>query len=372
MLTDIWRYFTQMGQDFDLLYYVGENFVAIFLIAGLLMIFRKNARIDLRKRNAVLWTIACVAVLIVTEVFETYCALYPSMKTFRLIASVIGYWLRPTVAIGVLSLIADLSKKQYVFIWIPAIINYFVFFTAFFSKLTFWFDENYYFKRGPLGYTVFVVSFFYIGLIVFETVRKFKNGQRWQGGIVLVCAVACVLAPLLEATNHAHYILYPTMLIAMLIYYFYIYAENLTRDQLTGLWKREIFFRDSKRITPRISAIVAIDMNGLKAINDARGHKFGDEALSSVAKVIRNEENDLIWAYRLGGDEFAILCLDSSEERVLDLIATIKEKVVEEGYSVSIGYAMREKAVDIDAVLAAADMRMYEDKDQYYSENSLS
>lgn len=360
-----------MDQNFDILYYVGENFVAIFLIVGLLMIFRKNASIDLRKRNAVLWTVACVAVLIVTDVFELYCSLYPSMKTFRLIASVICYWLRPTVAIGALSLVADFSKKKYVYIWIPAIINYFVFFTAFFSKLPFWFDENYYFRRGPIGYTVFIVSFFYIGLIIYETVKKFRNGQRWQGGIVLVCAIACVLSTLLEATNHAHYILYPTMLIAMLIYYFYIYEEKLTRDTLTGLWRREIFFRDSKRVTPRLSAIIAVDMNGLKAINDTRGHKFGDEALCSVAKVIRNEENDLIWAYRLGSDEFAILCLDCPEERVLDLIATIKEKVSAEGYSVAVGYAMREKAVDIDSVLFSADTRMYEDKDQYYSGEGL-
>lgn len=356
----------QMNDSFDLIYYFGENFVALFLVVGLLLLFRKNSRISFRKRKNILQTVFCVLILIIVETFETYCSFYPSMRNFRVAASVVGYWLRPTVALGFLSLITDLTQRKYILVWIPAIINYFVFFTAFFSPLTFWFDEEYIFQRGPLGYTVFVVSFFYIFLVLVETIKTFRSGKRWRGPTVLVCAVGCVLAPIMEATNKAHYILYPTILASIILYYLYLYSEYLARDVLTELWRRDIFYRDVRRSGSQFSGVIIADMNGLRELNDTKGHQAGDAALICIAKFFRELENESVWAYRMGGDEFALLCIKQPEETVLELTAKLKEKAEAAGFSIAVGYAMRQGAAEIDDVLVEANKYMYSDKNHHY------
>lgn len=359
-----------MDGFFEFLMYFVENFLAVFLMIGLLVIFRRSARLELDKRKNIVITIGCISALLILEVFETYCSHYPDLRVFRLIASVVGYWVRPMISFGFLSLITDLKKKS-ILIWVPAIINFLVFSTAFFSEMAFRFDEEYVFRRGPLGYTVFIVSYFYIVLVVVETVKNFRSGQKWRGTIVLVCAIGCAIAPVLEATALAQYILYPTMLISILLYYLYLYSELLARDVLTGLWKRDIFYQDVNRIGSRVTGVIVADMNGLKTLNDTQGHKAGDDALVSVSKEIRKQESDRIWAYRMGGDEFAILCLEKSEQDIIDLIALLKEKTLELGLSLSAGYSIRKEGLGVDALLIEADGRMYSDKHEYYVKNHL-
>lgn len=348
-----------------------QYFLTFFLVVGLIVIFRKNSRIGLDKRKNVLLTVGSVLVLLIFDIFETYCAKYPELRIFRLIASVIGYWFRPLISFGFLSLITDFKQRRFKLLLLPAIINFLVFLTAFFSKIAFWFDEDYVFQRGPLGYTVFVVSFFYIGMIVLETFRTFKSGQRWRGGTVLTCAIGCTLAPILEACGCAHYILYPTMLISILLFYLYLYSEYLSRDVLTGLLKRDVFYQDVNRVKSHISGVIVADMNGLKTINDTKGHKAGDEALISVAKVIRGVENESVLAYRMGGDEFAFICLDKGEQCIEELIQNLKIKVSDLGLSLSAGFEMKKDGAEIDAILVEADKKMYSDKSKFYIEHHL-
>ena len=88
-------------------------------------------------------------------------------------------------------------------------------------------------------------------------------------------------------------------------------------DSLTGLGNRRAFEEDLARERSRLArhrrplSLAVIDLDGLKEINDTRGHGAGDDALRALAcalgKALRREDT----AYRLGGDEFAVLLPDA-------------------------------------------------------------
>ena len=74
---------------------------------------------------------------------------------------------------------------------------------------------------------------------------------------------------------------------------------------------------DAKRAeylrTNRVSSLVLIDVDGLKAINDNFGHSAGDNALKSFAKITRERLRGSDFLFRIGGDEFALILSDETK-----------------------------------------------------------
>jgi len=99
-------------------------------------------------------------------------------------------------------------------------------------------------------------------------------------------------------------------------------------DQLTGLYNRRFFEEELKRLDTERNlpfTIVMIDVNGLKLTNDAFGHLVGDELLTRVANILKNEcrADDII--SRIGGDEFVILLPRTTNEETEKVVKRIHE-----------------------------------------------
>ena len=117
-------------------------------------------------------------------------------------------------------------------------------------------------------------------------------------------------------------------------------------------------------------ALILLDLDGLKMVNDRLGHRAGDEALRGVADVVRAELRESDVGARWGGDEFAILAPNTPREAALALAERIRTRIAARGtspaLSVSLGVAMTdpatEAAVEADALVHAADAAMYEAK----------
>lgn len=145
-------------------------------------------------------------------------------------------------------------------------------------------------------------------------------------------------------------------------------------DSLTGLSNRrrlieklEQSLADAARYD-RCGAILMIDLDNFKILNDTRGHAAGDAMLKSVGEVLsaRIRETDL--AARLGGDEFAILLQQAGEEQARtvarDIHAQLTEPPIVPPIPVSIGFTVFRGAQQLtaDELLAAADSALYEAK----------
>ncbi len=156
--------------------------------------------------------------------------------------------------------------------------------------------------------------------------------------------------------------------------------EYLVRhDTLTGIPNRQYFREQLARTLSRIgrndrlAALVFLDVDNFKQINDAYGHDFGDRLLKIVAKRLAESVRSGDMVARLGGDEFALLLedLESEEdvEPITEKLLTVFEKpltVSEKSISVScsIGLTLiNDGAAQAEDLLKNADMAMYEAKE---------
>jgi diguanylate cyclase (GGDEF)-like protein len=150
-------------------------------------------------------------------------------------------------------------------------------------------------------------------------------------------------------------------------------AEQLARtDMLSGLSNRRAFYETGTTLqaaTPL--AMLMIDIDHFKAINDRYGHAGGDVAIRDIAARIRALAPDGATAGRVGGEEFALLLPGAD----LDQAAALAERLVADtarsafdfeghriGYTISIGVAQAQPGEDFDAFVARADAALYRAK----------
>ncbi|MGJ0480219.1 diguanylate cyclase domain-containing protein [Pantoea agglomerans] len=154
-------------------------------------------------------------------------------------------------------------------------------------------------------------------------------------------------------------------------------AAKALEDPLTGLANRSAF---SARLTQLLDqqyaherfAVLFLDGDRFKSINDNWGHAAGDEVLKAIGERLLSlaAEQDLV--ARLGGDEFAMLVSSrASEEQLQQLMQRIHDVIMEkiiiaEGMpimtSVTIGYAWSQHGDTVESILERADMNMYKNK----------
>jgi len=146
-------------------------------------------------------------------------------------------------------------------------------------------------------------------------------------------------------------------------------------DELTKVANRRAFQDALRRELARAQrsrrplALLLIDIDGFKSINDRLGHVRGDQALQLLARCLRRatREGDLV--ARIGGDEFALMLPETSAEEASAIGERIRaelDRASEAGLriEVSVGRALAEPAcVSVTALLAAADQDLYRDKD---------
>ena len=119
--------------------------------------------------------------------------------------------------------------------------------------------------------------------------------------------------------------------------------------------------------TGRSFAILLLDLDGLKTINDTHGHLSGNQALCRLARVLRVHSRDIDTAARHGGDEFALILPEAEREAARQVAQRISDGLADDGeqptLSVSIGVAVcPENGDKVEILLGAADRDLYEMK----------
>lgn len=161
------------------------------------------------------------------------------------------------------------------------------------------------------------------------------------------------------------------------------YLEYLGKhDSLTRLSNRAFYVDELNRITrkgPWPLSVLAMDLNGLKRINDGEGHAAGDALLRRVGEVLTTASADQPWCIaRVGGDEFVAL-LAGADERAAKALRERIESIIElnnqfypgHHLSLAIGAATCETAAQVEATLNAADKAMFAEKARFYEESHL-
>lgn len=151
-------------------------------------------------------------------------------------------------------------------------------------------------------------------------------------------------------------------------------TERLAQtDSMTGLLNKaalrknaEIYLKENKVQV----AVIMIDIDNFKKVNDIYGHLAGDEVIKDIAKIIRNTVDIDYLTGRFGGDEFVIFAKNATRENLLPQINEIKERIVKCGrkypntmISSSIGIIFsNDKDSEYDKLLQYADEALYKAK----------
>jgi diguanylate cyclase (GGDEF)-like protein len=144
-----------------------------------------------------------------------------------------------------------------------------------------------------------------------------------------------------------------------------VLTAQATHDPLTGLANRELLKRE---LTARSGALLLIDLDGFKGVNDALGHGTGDQLLTVVGERIREVAPRGALPARLGGDEFAILlpgAVSRAEATAFAdrVLAVLAEPVVLDGLDTviggSIGIAITHPGTEGAQLLRDADIALY-------------
>jgi len=149
-------------------------------------------------------------------------------------------------------------------------------------------------------------------------------------------------------------------------------------DPLTGLANRTLITEQLSLLLTRCKrekiklAVLFLDLDGFKAINDKYGHQIGDDLLVSIAKKLRKILRDSDVIGRLGGDEFIVLVETGNGELDPSQVAgkikqSLSNRVLIDGYSVQVGVSIGiaiypDDGESLDTLISVSDAKMYTDK----------
>ncbi|QWC00315.1 diguanylate cyclase [Mycoplasmatota bacterium] len=144
-----------------------------------------------------------------------------------------------------------------------------------------------------------------------------------------------------------------------------------THDYLTKLENRKVYDERLKELDDHNEypfAVLNLDFNGLKLINDAYGHEFGDLALKKTADILSKNARDFDTVCRVSGDEFSVIMPQASRKEIENYKRKIKNefkntKVVNIPLSVAIGsYIKKDSTTSLDEARKLAENNMYKQK----------
>jgi diguanylate cyclase (GGDEF)-like protein len=236
--------------------------------------------------------------------------------------------------------------------------------------------------RHAVAYTWFLVFIVVFWAFAFE--------RRWEVALHLGFVIAVAWYPVLSATEElranvlAHTVVaLPILLVAAgvvvhlrerLTAAVTALADEARSDPLTGAGNRRLlevrlaYELTRHRRAGRELSLVALDLDGFKAVNDTLGHPAGDRLLCDVAAVLKATARDQDTVVRQGGDEFCILAPETGADEGAALAARIKDAlrtVVAGGLplSASVGVATFPRdATSGELLLAQADAEQRRDK----------
>ena len=148
------------------------------------------------------------------------------------------------------------------------------------------------------------------------------------------------------------------------------------RDELTGLYNRRkinLILRELRKTTLRYQkdfAVILIDIDFFKVINDTFGHATGDRVLKNIAHILQSNIRDVDSCGRWGGEEFIVICPDANCSGAQPLAERLRQAISmccfheSQRVTASFGVACHRHHTTLTSLLNAADILLYEAKEK--------
>ena len=339
-----------------------NDYIVIAELLGLWVMLESN--VHLKKRT--IKTTRIVIVLIFVEMLFSIILRWTEgldhLTYARIILTPTVYLLHPVIMLEIMDMAEMVGKRRLLF-YLPIIISAPLLYSTQWTHLIYWFSpENAYIAANSfMRYYPYLLFLLYVILFVGAfAIRYVRYGMAERKGI-LVSIVVAMLGVVLHVSLGIDVDFSVLFAALLLIYYLSLYVLTAKEDTLTHLLNRQCYYADSVNLKDQITAVVSVDMNDLKVLNDTRGHDAGDKALITVAECLTKSKMKNKTVYRIGGDEFAIFYLGKTEDEVRSDIERMRKNLSETEYECAFGSNMV-KDEDVEKAVIAADREMYANK----------
>ncbi len=353
---------SQKETDMSIASLVLSNYIMVAEMLGLWVLLDSN--VHLKKRT--IYATRIVIVLIFVEAvcwgIERWTREIGYLTYTRIFLVPTIYLLHPIILLGIIDM-AEFVKKHRLLLYLPVLISVPLLYTSQWTHLIYWFDDNnLYIAADSLMryYPYFLFLLYVIMFVGAYLVRYSRSGAAERKGILISIIVSMigVVCHIIFEIDVDYSTLFASLLI---IYYLSLYVLTAKEDTLTQLLNRQCYYADMENLNEQITAVVSVDMNDLKKINDTQGHSAGDKALKTVSECLTKSRLKNKKVYRVGGDEYAIFYLGKPEETVKKDIENMQAALAETPYVCAFGYKMV-KDGDVNLAMLEADREMYTNK----------
>ena len=344
--------------------YISEHYIMLMELVGLFVLLSISTHLSQRIKSL---TRAVGILLILTSVLyeiEKWTQSFETLSIARPLLTACIYSMYPIILILTMLITTEkkLTSLQMCLLLLPEIISAPIFFSSQWSHVVFWYSEsNHYLGSAVAKWPYMLFGLYALIFIVLNLIFLKYSTNFYKLIVVLITAIPLIGVILYLITDFSddYTGLFTSSLV---IYYLFMYIFYSRVDALTGLLNRKSFYIDADSFGSRVSALVSVDMNNLKFINDNFGHHEGDEALKTISKILNECSGRNATAYRIGGDEFVILYKNANEKFIEERIEDMRTKISEACYVCAFGYVMKKNGDNVESMLRDADKKMYADK----------
>ncbi|MGN1105899.1 MAG: GGDEF domain-containing protein [Huintestinicola sp.] len=344
-----------------------SNFTTLIILVFMSVFLSINSIFSKKINSTFGLSILLTAVDVAVSSAEKWTAGYDCPPSVCIFFCAMGYTVRPMIIYLFLKLSLrnyDTSRRTRILMITPMVLNDLAVFSAFFTDIVYTYNSSNEFVRGPLGYFTHVISLIYMIALMVLTVKRFCSRDYSEGLTIFLILTINIVAMISESIVGIYGTTRTAYALSIVFYYLFFSVESFKRDPLTNSLNRRCFYTDSEKHKEELTAVVSIDLNDLKKINDTMGHAKGDEAICTTVKAIDKAVPKGCSLYRTGGDEFMILCIKKERCNVERLLSDIRSELSKTPYTCALGVAYTD-GEDFDSICAKADAEMYKDKQLY-------
>ena len=345
--------------------YIIQNWALVLVLFAFAVSLKMTVFLDKRTIRRMLVMIVAVFLLSVSVFTEFRLADSGTYRGLRLTLMAIRYSSTPFL---IAMIVFTMVRRFRWFVFIPAIVMAAVNVLSIFDGVVFAIGADHELVRGPLGYFPYVTAGFYCVFAIYVLYQRSNKTASELIPIAFYCFtfISDLILPFVIGRDFAQFFC-ATISIALFVHYVFSILQQTKKDALTGALNRQAYYADIETDPAEITALVSLDLNGLKTINDTYGHAAGDEALITLSICFIRALGRKQSLYRVGGDEFVIVCRKISHIEASQLVERIKKNVADTKYSCSIGYSYSiNGSKPIDTLLKESDNMMYEEKARYH------
>ena len=343
-------------------YFIQLNYATIAVLIFMLAFIVSNRYFDKVVRQIFGLASMFVLILVIVDSVEYWTASFSYPTSLRVWMSAIGYTLRPCTIMMISMLVTREKKQKWWFMLLPGVVNAVISFSALFTDVAFSYGPDNEFIRGPLGFSAYIASAFYLILLIVVTLHRYREENTTEAYISIAIGIMSCIATFLEATAGYDGMINVTGAISIMVYYLYLNSQQFKRDALTNVLNRRCFYFDIEKELANLTALISIDLNNLKQLNDNLGHAEGDKAICTMVKCVRKVLLKNCSLYRIGGDEFMVLCFRKQHLQIEEMVRCLRAEMDKTGYSCAIGIAFAEPGESVEYLCTKADEAMYQDK----------